>query len=153
MFIAIYSVYVVFFVSYLLCCIYCIIFTYYVIFVILYSLRYIYYVVFIIYIYYFVFIILYLLYYSYYIVFIMLYLSVCVQNWTDEAIQRAHSIIAAKSDELNSELELRLHLHAPRARRAELDVHNVRAGELSPSLYKVTVVFLHLWLQFWLFQV
>ena len=45
-------------------------------------------------------------------------------------MQRSHSIVAAKSEELNSELELRLHLHAPRGRRAELDVHNVRAAEL-----------------------
>ena len=32
-------------------------------------------------------------------------------------------------EELNSELDLRLHLHQPRSRRAELDVHNVRAGK------------------------
>jgi len=32
-------------------------------------------------------------------------------------------------EELNSELDLRLHLHEPRAARAEQDVHNVRAGK------------------------
>ena len=32
-------------------------------------------------------------------------------------------------EELNSELDLRLHLHEPRAARAEQDVHHVRAGE------------------------
>jgi hypothetical protein len=32
-------------------------------------------------------------------------------------------------EELNSELDLRLHLHGPRASRAEQDVHNVRAGK------------------------
>ena len=31
-------------------------------------------------------------------------------------------------EELNSELDLRLHLHKPRTARAEQDVHNVRAG-------------------------
>ena len=35
-----------------------------------------------------------------------------------------------QTEELNSELDLRLHLHEPRCRRAELDVHNVRAAEL-----------------------
>jgi len=30
--------------------------------------------------------------------------------------------------ELKSEFDLRLHVHEPRARRAELDVHNVRAS-------------------------
>ena len=53
-----------------------------------------------------------------------------IKEWTGQAMQRSHSIVAAKSEELNSELELRLHLHAPRCRRAELDVHNVRAAEL-----------------------
>lgn len=35
-------------------------------------------------------------------------------------------------EELNSELDLRLHLHKPRAARAEQDVHNVRAGKRLP---------------------
>ena len=39
----------------------------------------------------------------------------------------------AKVEELNSELDLRLHLHEPRAARAEQDVHNVRAGEKEPK--------------------
>ena len=39
----------------------------------------------------------------------------------------------AKVEELNSELDLRLHLHEPRAARAEQDVHNVRAGEEKPE--------------------
>ena len=37
--------------------------------------------------------------------------------------------ISLQVEELNSELDLRLHLHEPRASRAEQDVHNVRAGE------------------------
>ncbi len=41
-------------------------------------------------------------------------------------------------EELNSELDLRLHLHEPRTRRAELDVHNVRAAELVLHSERVT---------------
>ncbi|XP_066513480.1 coiled-coil domain-containing protein 180-like isoform X3 [Hoplias malabaricus] len=40
------------------------------------------------------------------------------------------TIILTKKEELNSELDLRLHLHQPRARRIEMDIHNVRADEL-----------------------
>ncbi|KAJ8300120.1 hypothetical protein KUTeg_021639 [Tegillarca granosa] len=53
-----------------------------------------------------------------------------LEEWTDQAMQRADSVVIAKCEELNSELDLRLHLHKPRARRAEYDVHNVRAAEL-----------------------
>lgn len=52
------------------------------------------------------------------------------ENWMDEANLRAQTIVAAKNDEIDKELELRLHLHEPRSRRAEMDVHNVRAAEL-----------------------
>ncbi|XP_015222465.2 coiled-coil domain-containing protein 180 isoform X1 [Lepisosteus oculatus] len=45
-------------------------------------------------------------------------------------LTNATSIVAAKKDELKSELELRLHLHQPRAKRIEMDIHNVRAAEL-----------------------
>ncbi|WAR30538.1 CC180-like protein [Mya arenaria] len=47
-----------------------------------------------------------------------------------QASERSSSVVVAKCEELNSELDLRLHLHKPRARRAEYDVHNVRAAEL-----------------------
>ncbi|RUS87182.1 hypothetical protein EGW08_005022, partial [Elysia chlorotica] len=50
--------------------------------------------------------------------------------WCEQAVERSDSVVVAKCEELNSELDLRLHLHQPRARRAELDVHNVRAAEL-----------------------
>ncbi|XP_059166254.1 coiled-coil domain-containing protein 180-like isoform X2 [Physella acuta] len=53
-----------------------------------------------------------------------------LEDWQEQAIQRAESIELAKCEELNSELDLRLHLHQPRPRRIELDVHNVRAAEL-----------------------
>ena len=51
-----------------------------------------------------------------------------LETWSEQAKERAASVVVAKCEELNSELDLRLHLHQPRSRRAELDVHNVRAG-------------------------
>ena len=51
-----------------------------------------------------------------------------LEDWIDQAVDRSNSVVAAKREELNSELDLRLHLHEPRSRRAELDIHNVRAG-------------------------
>lgn len=48
--------------------------------------------------------------------------------WLEEAQVRSGSIVAAKNDEIEKELDLRLHLHEPRIKRAEMDVHNVRAG-------------------------
>ncbi|KAI8518615.1 hypothetical protein Bbelb_046320 [Branchiostoma belcheri] len=53
-----------------------------------------------------------------------------LEEWTGQAVERAKSVVAAKCEELNSELDLRLHLHSPRAKRIEMDVHNVRAAEL-----------------------
>ncbi|XP_074627275.1 coiled-coil domain-containing protein 180-like [Acropora palmata] len=53
-----------------------------------------------------------------------------LEDWKIQALDRADSVVAAKVEELNSELDLRLHLHEPRAARAEQDVHNVRAAEL-----------------------
>ena len=54
-----------------------------------------------------------------------------LETWLDEANVRSSSIVAAKDDEIEKELELRLHLHEPRMKRAEMDVHNVRAGRIS----------------------
>lgn len=42
-------------------------------------------------------------------------------------------VVATKVDELNSELELRLHLHKPRLKQVEKDIHNVRAGSSHPE--------------------
>ncbi|KAH9500703.1 hypothetical protein Btru_076318 [Bulinus truncatus] len=53
-----------------------------------------------------------------------------LDEWFDEAIDRANSIVIAKCQEVNSELDLRIHLHLPRPQRAEFDIHNVRAAEL-----------------------
>nr|XP_022322516.1 coiled-coil domain-containing protein 180-like isoform X3 [Crassostrea virginica] len=61
-----------------------------------------------------------------------------LEEWHVQATERAESVVIAKCEELNSELELRFHLHKPRARRAELDVHNVRAAELVMHSERVT---------------
>ena len=52
-----------------------------------------------------------------------------LHEWKQRTMQSAHSQVRDKSEELASELDLRLHLHAPRSRRIEIDVKNVRAGE------------------------
>jgi hypothetical protein len=51
-----------------------------------------------------------------------------LDEWLEEAQVRSGSIVAAKHDEIEKELDLRMHLHEPRIKRAEMDVHNVRAG-------------------------
>ncbi|ESP05024.1 hypothetical protein LOTGIDRAFT_156279 [Lottia gigantea] len=53
-----------------------------------------------------------------------------LETWLEQAVDKSSSVVVAKCEELNSELDLRLHLHQPRPRRAELDIHNVRAAEL-----------------------
>ena len=50
-----------------------------------------------------------------------------LEGWLEEANERSSSIVTAKTAEIEKELELRLHLHEPRIKRAEMDVHNVRA--------------------------
>ncbi|XP_071511232.1 coiled-coil domain-containing protein 180-like [Diadema antillarum] len=61
-----------------------------------------------------------------------------LEEWMVYAMERAHSVVAAKMEELKSELDLRLHLHEPRPQRTELDVHNVRAAELLLHQERVT---------------
>ncbi|XP_069328241.1 coiled-coil domain-containing protein 180-like [Eulemur rufifrons] len=53
-----------------------------------------------------------------------------LEKWFDQCALNARVIVATKIDELDSELELRLHLHQPRAQNIEKDIHNVRAAEL-----------------------
>ena len=53
-----------------------------------------------------------------------------LETWFDEGSLRASTIVAAKINEIEKELELRLHLHEPRHKRVEMDVHNVRACKL-----------------------
>lgn len=51
-----------------------------------------------------------------------------LEKWFDQCALNARVVLATKIDELESELELRLHLHQPRAQHIEKDIHNVRAG-------------------------
>ncbi|KAB1280424.1 Coiled-coil domain-containing protein 180 [Camelus dromedarius] len=53
-----------------------------------------------------------------------------LEKWFDQCAVNTRVIVATKIDELDSELELRLHLHQPRAQQIEKDIHNVRAAEL-----------------------
>uniref|UniRef100_A0A8D1ILE9 Coiled-coil domain containing 180 n=1 Tax=Sus scrofa TaxID=9823 RepID=A0A8D1ILE9_PIG len=53
-----------------------------------------------------------------------------LEKWFDQCALNAQVTVATKIDQLDSELELRLHLHQPRAQRIEKDIHNVRAAEL-----------------------
>ncbi|XP_038538148.1 coiled-coil domain-containing protein 180 isoform X1 [Canis lupus familiaris] len=53
-----------------------------------------------------------------------------LEKWFDQCVLKTRVTAATKIDELDSELELRLHLHELRAERIEKDIHNVRAAEL-----------------------
>ncbi|XP_037653212.1 coiled-coil domain-containing protein 180 isoform X3 [Choloepus didactylus] len=53
-----------------------------------------------------------------------------LEKWFDQCAVNARVIVATKVEEVDSELELRLYLHKPRAQHIERDVHNVRAAEL-----------------------
>ncbi|XP_065068754.1 coiled-coil domain-containing protein 180-like isoform X2 [Rhopilema esculentum] len=61
-----------------------------------------------------------------------------LEFWKTDAINKSENLMAAKIEELNNELDLRLHLHEPRPNRAEKDVHNVRAAELVVHRERVT---------------
>lgn len=63
-----------------------------------------------------------------------------MEHWFDKAMSNSMNIVAAKKDELKSELELRYHLHQPRAQRIEMDIHNVRAGKIATHTQKYMVV-------------
>jgi hypothetical protein len=51
-----------------------------------------------------------------------------LEKWFDQCALNVRVTVATKIDELDSELELRLHLHKPRVQHVERDIHNVRAG-------------------------
>ncbi|KFO19096.1 hypothetical protein H920_19559 [Fukomys damarensis] len=53
-----------------------------------------------------------------------------LEKWFAQCALNARVIVATKISELDSELELRLHLHKPRVQHVEKDIHNVRAAEL-----------------------
>ncbi|XP_043845466.1 coiled-coil domain-containing protein 180 [Dromiciops gliroides] len=54
----------------------------------------------------------------------------CLEKWFGQSLTNSKILVAAKTEELDSELELRLHLHKPRMKRIKTDIHNVRAAEL-----------------------
>ena len=53
-----------------------------------------------------------------------------LEPWKREALEAGERLVRAKVEETQSEHELRVHLHEPRAARIERDVHHVRAAEL-----------------------
>ncbi|XP_060540587.1 coiled-coil domain-containing protein 180-like [Pantherophis guttatus] len=53
-----------------------------------------------------------------------------LEKWFDDTLSSIGVVVVAKKEELNSELQLRLHLHEPRRERIEKDIYNVRRAEL-----------------------
>ncbi|XP_074871431.1 coiled-coil domain-containing protein 180 [Carettochelys insculpta] len=53
-----------------------------------------------------------------------------LEKWFNQSLSNSCIIVSAKKEELNSELQLRLHMHQPRRKHIEKDIHNVRAAEL-----------------------
>ncbi|XP_075041448.1 coiled-coil domain-containing protein 180 isoform X2 [Mixophyes fleayi] len=53
-----------------------------------------------------------------------------LESWFDDTVSNSRAIVLAKEEKLKSELDLSYHLHEPRSRRIETDIHNVRAAEL-----------------------
>ncbi|XP_054545105.1 coiled-coil domain-containing protein 180 [Talpa occidentalis] len=53
-----------------------------------------------------------------------------LEKWFDQRSLHTRVIVSTKINQLESELELYLHLHQPRAQNIEKDIHNVRAAEL-----------------------
>ncbi|KAB5528452.1 hypothetical protein PHYPO_G00140370 [Pangasianodon hypophthalmus] len=53
-----------------------------------------------------------------------------LEERNQEVLNHTMAIMETKKEKLKSELDLHLHLHQPRAKRIEMDIHNVRAAEL-----------------------
>ncbi|KFV57576.1 hypothetical protein N328_10347, partial [Gavia stellata] len=53
-----------------------------------------------------------------------------LEKWFAESLSNSCAFVAAKKEELNSELQLRLHLHQQRQENIETNIYNVRAAEL-----------------------
>ncbi|KFP18840.1 hypothetical protein Z169_10136, partial [Egretta garzetta] len=53
-----------------------------------------------------------------------------LEKWFAESLSNSHVFVAAKKEELNSELQLRLHLHQQRQENIETSIYNARAVEL-----------------------
>jgi len=51
-----------------------------------------------------------------------------LEKWFAESLSKASSFVAAKEEELHSELQLRLHLHQERQENIETTIYEVRAG-------------------------
>ncbi|XP_027725470.1 coiled-coil domain-containing protein 180 [Vombatus ursinus] len=54
----------------------------------------------------------------------------CLEKWFGQSLTNSKIIVAAKTEELDSELELRLCLHKPRIKYIKMGIYNVRAAEL-----------------------
>ncbi|XP_074747073.1 coiled-coil domain-containing protein 180 [Strix uralensis] len=54
-----------------------------------------------------------------------------LEKWFAESVSRSHDFVAAKKEELNSELQLRLHSHQQRRENIETNICNARAAELA----------------------
>lgn len=70
-----------------------------------------------------------------------------LEERSQEVLNHTVAIVEAKKVKLKSELDLRLHLHQPRAKRIEMDIHNVRAGVI---LFCSVDIWFIIWL--WLFE-
>ncbi|KAK3514522.1 hypothetical protein QTP70_021500 [Hemibagrus guttatus] len=53
-----------------------------------------------------------------------------IEERNQEVLNHTVATVEAKKEKLKSELDLRIHLHQPRAKRIKMDVQNVRAAEL-----------------------
>ncbi|XP_063172517.1 coiled-coil domain-containing protein 180 [Candoia aspera] len=53
-----------------------------------------------------------------------------LEKWFNQTLSSAWGVVGAKKEELNSELQLRLHFHEPRMERIEKDIYYVRIAEL-----------------------
>ncbi|XP_042336518.1 coiled-coil domain-containing protein 180 isoform X3 [Sceloporus undulatus] len=53
-----------------------------------------------------------------------------LEKWFADISSQASTTVAAKKEELQSELQLRIHLHEPRRGRIEKDIYHVRMAEL-----------------------
>uniref|UniRef100_A0A8C5SPJ3 Coiled-coil domain-containing protein 180 n=1 Tax=Laticauda laticaudata TaxID=8630 RepID=A0A8C5SPJ3_LATLA len=53
-----------------------------------------------------------------------------LEQWFDDTLASTWVVVVVKKEELNAELQLRLHLHEPRRERIEKDIYNIRMAEL-----------------------
>uniref|UniRef100_A0ABM5F6F7 Coiled-coil domain-containing protein 180 n=1 Tax=Pogona vitticeps TaxID=103695 RepID=A0ABM5F6F7_9SAUR len=53
-----------------------------------------------------------------------------LETWFADTLAKTWSVVGAKKEEVNSEVQLRIHLHEPRRERIEKDIYHVRLAEL-----------------------